>query len=158
MRCAVLACLLAVASCTRPSPPTIVPERVRITGLTPTQVDVEVTLNVANPNTLDLVARSLEAHVVIADKFDVGTVEIPVTTVFPAGKTTRLDVPLTVQIRDIAPLAQLALASPSIPYTVDGSVGLGGELLHVAVPYRLSDSVPREQIVRAAFAAVRTLH
>jgi len=146
--------LFVTAACEKPAPPTLVPERVRITALSPSRIDLDVRLSVTNPNAVDLVARSLDAHVVIGGKFDVGTVEIPVTTVLPARKTTTLDVPLSVRVADVAPLAELALTHTDIPYTVDGHVELGGELLHVTVPYQLSDSVPRDQIVRAALAAI----
>jgi LEA14-like dessication related protein len=156
----VLAVLLVslVAACSRPEPPTLAPERVQLTGLSPTQISVDVTLDVTNPNTLDLVARSLEAHIIIAKNIDVGTVEIPVTTVFAAGKTTKLDVPLSIQLTDIAPLARLAIAGADLPYTVDGTVGLGGDLLHVTLPYHLSGIVPRDQVARAAMKALPGLH
>jgi LEA14-like dessication related protein len=144
-------------ACSRPAPPTLVPDRVSITGMSLTTIDLDVTLSVTNPNSIDLVARNLTAHVVIGGKYDVGTVDIPVTTVLAAEKATKLDVPLTVKVTDIAPLAKLAMSSAAIPYTVDGTVGLGGDLLHVDLPYRLSDSVPRDQIVRATLGSLPML-
>ena len=157
----VLASVLAAASalalataCSKPSPPTLIPERVSITGLTLTQINLEVTIRATNPNSVDLVARSLSAHVVVAGQFDVGTVDIPVTTTLPAGQTTTLDVPLSVKLTDAAPLAKLAMTSASVPYTVDGTVGLGGDLLHVDVPYTLSASVPRDQIIGATLGSI----
>jgi LEA14-like dessication related protein len=143
-----------IAACSRPEPPTIVPERVRLTSFTLARIDLDVTLAVTNPNAIDLVARNLTAHVVIGGQFDVGTVEIPVTTALPAGKTTKLDVPLSVKVEDVAPLARLAMTSAKIPYTVDGTVGLGGDLLHVQIPYHLADAVPRDQIVRATISGI----
>jgi LEA14-like dessication related protein len=149
---ALLLALLASA-CSRPDPPTLVPERVQLKAFSTKQIDLDVVLDVTNPNTIDLVARNLTAHVIVGGQFDVGTIQIPVSTVFAAQHTTKLDVPLSVQVNDLAGLATLALTSPQIPYTVDGTVGLGGDLLHVEVPYKLSGSVPREVVVRAVSAA-----
>jgi len=154
MRTAALALLLLVAGCSKPAPPTLTPEQVRITGITSSQIDLDVTIGAANPNGIDLVARSLTAHVVIAGLFDVGTVDIPVTTVLTARQTTKLDVPLSVKIADAAPLATLAATRATLPYTVDGTVGLGGDLLHIELPYHLADSVPREQILRATLGSI----
>jgi LEA14-like dessication related protein len=153
MRCAVALLLLALG-CDRPAPPTLTPERVRLLQLTNKKVDLDVTLAVDNPNKIDLVAHTLSAHVVVGGSADLGTVEIPVTTVFPAGKSTRLDVPLTVQVSDIASLTALALTSDGIPFSVDGKVGVGGETIHVDLPYRLEGAVPRADLVRAAAASI----
>jgi LEA14-like dessication related protein len=156
MRTLAIPLLALLAACSTPQPPTLAPERVKLTGLSATQVSLEVTLDVTNPNAIDLVARSLEAHIVIGKTIDLGTVEIPVTTVFAKNATTKLDVPLAVQFTDLAPLARLAIAGADVPYTVDGTVGLGGELLRVSLPYRLNGTVPRDQVARAVVTALPT--
>jgi LEA14-like dessication related protein len=158
MRPVTLSLLLAAAplatACARPEPPTISPERVRVTGLSASTLDLDVELSIANPNGIDLVARTLHARVVIAGQYEVGTVDVPVTTTFAAHQTTKLDVPLSVHVQDLAPLAQLAMTQASLPYAVDGTVGLGGDLLHVDLPFRLTDAVSREQLVRATVGAI----
>ena len=154
MRTLAIPLLALLAACNKPEPPTLVPERVKLTGLSSTQMSVDVTLDVTNPNAIDLVARTLEAHIIIGKNIDVGTVEIPVTTVFTKNATTKLDVPLSFQFTDLAPLARLAIAGADVPYTVDGTVGLGGDLLHVTLPYRLSGVVPRDQVARAVVKAL----
>ncbi len=149
-----LALALLPLACSKPEPPTLAPDRVRITGLSTSRIDLDVTLRATNPNSLDLVARNLTAHLVLDGQFDVGTVDIPFKTVLPAGQTTSLDVPLSVKIVDIAPLAQLALTKAKIPCSVDGTVGVGGDLLHVDIPYRLTGTVDRDQVLRAAAAGI----
>jgi LEA14-like dessication related protein len=158
MRLALPFALALLCACSKPSPPTLVPEQVKITAITPQRIDVKVTVRVINPNTIDLVARDLTAHLLIAGRFDLGTVDIPVTTTLPAGQTTRLEVPLSVKVVDLAPMAQLGMATTKIPYSVDGTVGLGGDLIHVEIPYQLEDTVPRDQVVRAAMNAIPGLH
>jgi len=114
MRTLAIPLLALLAACNKPEPPTLVPERVKLTGLSSTQMSVDVTLDVTNPNAIDLVARTLEAHIIIGKNIDVGTVEIPVTTVFTKNATTKLDVPLSFQFTDLAPLARLAIAGAAV--------------------------------------------
>jgi LEA14-like dessication related protein len=135
-----------------------VPERVRVTSIGPTTIALDVTATVTNPNQIDLVARNLTAHIVVGGTYDVGTVDIPVTTVLPAGRATKLQVPLTVSVKDLSGLATLALTSTAVPYSVDGTVGLGGDLIHVELPYRLESSLPKEQLMNAALKGLGTLH
>ena len=144
----------ASSACSRPAPPTLVPERVRLTGLTTARIDLEVALMVQNPNDIDLVARNLTAHFKVADKFELGTADLPVTTVFPAHQSKELTLPLTVKVQDLALLITMAATSSTIPFTVDGTVGLGGELLHVDLPYQLDGTVSRDQILRATVSSL----
>lgn len=130
----------------------------RVTSIGPTSIALAVTATITNPNQIDLVARNLTAHIVVAGTYDVGTVDLPVTTVLPAGRATKLDVPLTVNVKDLSGLATLALTSTAIPYSVDGTVGLGGDLIHVELPYRLESSLPKEQLVNAAMKGLGALH
>jgi LEA14-like dessication related protein len=141
-------------ACDKPVLPTLVPERVRITRVSAAEIDFVVTVAATNPNSITLVARSLTAHVKVADQYDLGTVEQPVTTALPAKRTTQLEVPMSVQVKDIAGLAALGATHAKIPYSVDGEVGLGGDLVHVELPYKLSDTVPRDEIIQAALASI----
>jgi LEA14-like dessication related protein len=153
MRTALL-CLVLVAGCSKPAPPTLTPERVQITGMTTSRIELELQVGATNPNSYDIPARSLTAHLVIGGKFDLGTTEIPVTTTLVAGKKTLVDVPVSVQMKDIAPLGKLAIESPTIPYTVDGIVSFGGDWAHVELPYRLDGTVQRGEVVKAALGSI----
>jgi hypothetical protein len=46
-------------------------------------------------------------------------------------------------------LAQLAMSSGAVPYAVDGTLEIGGELMHVGVPFHLGGAISHEQIVGA---------
>jgi hypothetical protein len=86
----------------------------------------------------------------VAQRYDLGTATIPKALTLPAGKATKIDVPMAVKWSDMAALAQLATGATAIPFTVDGTVDLGGDSLAVSVPFHIAGNVSHEQLVGAA--------
>jgi LEA14-like dessication related protein len=150
MRALVLLAALAAAGCSKPEPPTIVPESAKVTSVDPQALHLTVTLTATNPNKVDLPVQDFTAHVVLGDKVDLGTTTVAQATSLPAGKATKVDVPLAVQWTDLTALAQLAVSPAPVPFAVDGHADLGGDLLHVAVPFTIKGSMTREQLLGAA--------
>ncbi len=152
MRVMRIAVLLAagVAACSKPAPPTIVPEQATVTSLDMLAVHLQVALTATNPNAVDLPVRDVTARIVVGAKFDLGTATIPNAVTLPAGKATKLDVPVSVRWTDMGALAQLAANSSAIPFTVDGTVDLGGDLIAVSVPFHIAGEVSHEQLLGAA--------
>ena len=136
------------AGCSKPAPPTIAPEKVTVTRLDVTGLALDVSMSATNPNSSDLSASGISSHVVVDKTHDVGTVTVPETITLPAGKTTTLDVPLTLKWSDMAVLAQLAVSTGAVPYSVDGTLDMGN-LLHVGVPFHLDGTITQAQIVGA---------
>jgi hypothetical protein len=145
---------LAVAvSCSKPDPPTLVPEKATLVRIDPQGMQWGVELAATNPNSVDLTASDVTSRIVLGNE-EVGTLRVPTTTTLPAGKTTRVIVPLSVSWPGAAALARLAATSDAVPYSVDGTLEMGGALLHVGVPFHFEGSVPRDQIVRAALNSI----
>ncbi len=149
-----LAVLPAFAGCSKPTPPTIVPEKVSVTRIDLTGIALDLAMKATNPNTEDLTASDVSAHLVVDKTHDVGTLTLPRTITLPAGKTTKLDVPLTLAWSDMGLLAQLATSKGAVPYTVDGTLDMGGSLLHVGVPFRFEGTITHQQIVDAMMNAL----
>jgi hypothetical protein len=80
----------------------------------------------------------------------VGTVSIPHEVKLPAKQKTTMSVPLSIAWSDLGNVASLVLSNRDVPYTVDGTVTLGGDLLDVKVPFRITGTVTHEQLARAA--------
>lgn len=150
MRILLLGAIAAAFGCSKPAPPTITPERATVTSVDMFAVHLDVALTAINPNSVDLPVRDVTAKVVVDQKFDLGTATIPNGVTLPAGKATKLDVPVSVKWTDMGALAQLAAASATIPFTVDGTVDLGGALLAVSVPFHIAGTVSHDQLVGAA--------
>ncbi len=149
MRAILLVLSTLAAACSKPSPPTLAPEKVAVNRIDMTGLSLDISMSATNPNAVDLTANGLSSHVVVGGTHDVGTVSLPESITLPAGKTTRLDVPLAMTWSDIGALAQLALSAGDLPYTVDGTLEIGGALLHVGVPFHFDGTITHAQIVGA---------
>jgi LEA14-like dessication related protein len=150
VRSVILIVALLAVGCSRPKPPTITPEKATITAIGPMGIDMLVQLGVDNPNRLDLAVRSVTAKVRLDGRYDLGTITIPQPVTLPARKRTELVVPLSIKWQDISALLSLAGVNRSVPYDVDGTVTLGGDLLQVDVPFRLTGLLTHEQVLAAA--------
>jgi hypothetical protein len=140
--------------CSKPAPPTLTPQRATLAQITPLGLDLSVELSAMNPNASDLAAQSVTAHVVVDNRIDLGTLTLPQAVTLPAGKATALDVPLSVKWNDLAALAQLGAENRSVPFSVDGTLKMGGTLLDLTVPFHIDGTATHEQIVRAAMSSL----
>jgi LEA14-like dessication related protein len=156
-RTVVVGASLALAACSKPAPPTLTPLRANVAQVTAQGVDLFLQLGAENPNTSDLVTQSITAHVVVDGRVDLGTVTLPNAVTFPAGKTTTLDVPVSVKWTDLPTVVMLAASNRAVPYSVEGTVALGGSLINVGVPYKIEAVMTHDQIVKATLAGLPAL-
>lgn len=121
-----------------------------LTELTPTGASLRLKLAAANPNAFALSANSFKAHLTFDNgRIDAGTVNVTTPFSLAPNTTTELDVPVTLSYAGMAALGVLAAQKPQIPYTVDGTVNIGGEKLNVDLPYTLTGTVTQAQVIQA---------
>ncbi|MBX3226725.1 MAG: LEA type 2 family protein [Labilithrix sp.] len=158
MKLAFLALGLAlVVACKKPEPPHIVPKEARVAAVSPAGVDIVVKVEATNPNTVTLSARSFTGKAKLDGKYDLAMVTVERPIVLPPQQPTMLEVPMTLPWSDMNALATLATAQKPVPYVIDGSVTVGGESLNVTLPYSLSGTIAREQLIAAAMRGLPTL-
>ncbi len=144
-----------VGACSRPQPPRLTPKHATISSVSPEALGVDLTLDATNPNAVDLPVRNVSGRVVIDKTIQVGATTVDQTVTLPANQTTEINLTLSIPWTDLVPLAGLATSDRRwIPYTLDGTVGLGGDLVNVRVPFKIEGNVSREQIMRAAVSAL----
>ena len=159
MRALPLVLISLAFGCSRPTPPTIAPDSAAVTSADPQGLHLAVTLTATNTNSVDLPVQDVTAHVVLGPSMDLGTVTVPKAVNLPAGLPTKLEVPVDVQWSDVVALVQMASNPAPIPFTVDGTVELGGPLLHVGVPFQIKGSLTHDQLMGAVTRSVtRLLH
>src|SRR2546423_5716267 len=141
-------------SCSRPKPPTLLPEKATVTALAPTGVTLDVELGVDNPNAIELSGRSVTAKVTLDGAHDLGTVSVPRPFKLPPRQRTQLSVPMTLNWADVSLLVSLAASNRPVSYDVDGTVNLGGDLLDVDLPFHLAGVITQRQLVQATINSI----
>jgi len=154
---AALCTSVAAASCSKPEPPVLTPKEATVTRLDLAGADLRVTMEAFNPNRVALSAQRVVGRVVLDGKHDLGTVTIDRPTTLPAGARTLIDVPLAVKWSNAATFASLASARRAMPYTIDGTVTVGGERLNIDVPFSLRGVITQEQIVQATMSSLQNI-
>jgi LEA14-like dessication related protein len=131
------------------------PKRAAITGFSQDGVAFDVILETTNPNAFDLTAGDVTAHFVLDEHIDVGTATFPETITLPANTTKDIDVPISIHWVDLLPLIEIAASNrATVPYAVEGTLALGGDLIHIQVPFHFAGTVTREQIARATVRSI----
>jgi hypothetical protein len=149
--------LVALTGCSRPEPPSIVPEKATITTIGPAGIGLVLDIGIQNDNSIDLAGRSLTAKVILDQRHDLGTITMPNGIKLPAKKRTPLSVPMSLPWKDVGALVALATQARSIPYDVDGSLTVGGETFHAEVPFHLSGVLTHEQLLQATVSSLPKL-
>jgi hypothetical protein len=146
---------IVVVACSRPAPPLLVPKHVTVTYVSPTTLGLEVTVDATNPNAVDLTAGDVNIRVVLDKHIEVGATTVEQNVTLPANQTTELRLIVAVPWLDVVPLVSLTTSDrKSFPYALDATLSLGGELLHVGVPFHMDGNVSRDQILRATLSSI----
>jgi LEA14-like dessication related protein len=145
---------LAVGGCSKPVPPQVTPIGAKIQNVVPNGIDLMAKLSAYNPNSFDLPVQSVTANVVVDNKHDLGTFTIPHPVTLAAKKKTEIDLPVELRWSDIMSLVQLAMSKRDVEYTVKGEVQLGGEMVHVTVPYSMKNKITHAELQKAASKAL----
>jgi len=141
-----LAALLA-ASCSKPVPPTITPKSADVKAVTPDGLELELTIDVDNPNGVALSARSVKAKIKIGERIDLGEVKVPTKVEVGAKKHKEITTPLSVKWSDLTSIGIYAATHDKIPFTIDGVAEIGVEEAHFDVPFQTGGTLTRDQLV-----------
>lgn len=128
-----------------------------MTSVGPAGIGFLVELGVDNPNSVDLAARSVTARVLLDGKYDLGALNVEKPLTLVAGKRTPLAVPLQLKWQDLSAMVALAGSHRSVPYEVEGTVTLGGEMLHADLPFHLTGTLTHDELVKATVSSLPQL-
>lgn len=146
--------LAASTGCSKPEPPKLVPKEVQVTAIGPAGASLLLRLEATNPNGYELAARSVTGKAMLDGKWELGTVTIAKPLALPPKVPILIDVPMTLPWTDLKALTALGAATGPVPYVVEGTVTIGGERLNVDLPFSLSGTVTREQVIGAALKSL----
>ncbi len=145
---------LVLVACAKPEPPRLTPLSAKVTAISTLGIDVALRLEAENPNDHAITARSLTATITLDGRHVLGTVTVPHNIKLPAHQKTILDVPVSSRWKDLAGLTTLAMAGKDVPYRIEGSMELGGDMVSVNVPFTVAGTVTREQLAQAALSSL----
>jgi LEA14-like dessication related protein len=140
---------MVLVSCSKPVPPTLTPKQATVTSITPLGLNLQLTFDATNPNAFALSAQQLTGTVSLAGH-PLGTVSVPQAITLPPNATTTMQAAIAAQWLDLASVGQaLVTGAQTIPYTVDGTVTVGGNSLNVALPYHMEGQITAADLKRA---------
>jgi LEA14-like dessication related protein len=134
--------------CNRPQAPSVTPQVVRVAGVGAGGLDLDVQLQVHNPNSFPLSAEAVEGTLYDARDRKLGVGRSTPGDSIPAGGSSIVASKVHIDWQDLTALAPL-LVSEHIPYEFRGDVTLGGESIHVTLPFTLTGELTRTQLLQA---------
>jgi LEA14-like dessication related protein len=145
---AVLGLSTASGGCNRPQAPSVTPHVVRVAGVSAGGLDLDVQLQVHNPNSFPLSAEAVDGTLYDARDRKLGVGRSNPEDAIPAGGSSIVASTVHIGWEDLTALAPL-LVSENIPYEFRGGVTLGGESIHVTLPFTLTGQLTRTQLLQA---------
>jgi LEA14-like dessication related protein len=140
--------LLLAAACAKPQPPAVTPEVARVVRVTSEGVELDVTLGVKNPNSFALDAHEVEGTLMVEGGQRLGTGKSNPNRSIPAHGSGTVQSQVHIAWSDVAALQKLVLQE-RVPYQFKGNVTLGGDTLHVTLPFEMQGTLTREQLLQA---------
>jgi LEA14-like dessication related protein len=144
----------SLTACKAPEPPTLEPKRAEVKQVALTGLDLELTIEVDNPNSIPLVARKVKARVKLDDRVDLGEVSVQTKLKIPANKRVSLVAPLSLSWADLRGVATLAATKAEIPFTVTGTAEIGTDDVSFDVPFQTKGSLTRDQLAKLGTGAL----
>lgn len=149
--------LLALAACSKPKPPTIVPKSAQVVSIDRDGTTIQLQVELTNPNAFPLTAQRVKARVQLEGPMDLGEVNVPQALSLPANAPTLATIPITIRWEGAAAFASVAAKGRDVPFVVDGTVTVGGEKLNVDLPYRQTGVITQAQLRDAAIRSIEKL-
>jgi LEA14-like dessication related protein len=143
--------LTALLHCARPVAPTLTPRVARVAAVSASGLDLEIEVQVDNPNAFDLHAQSVTGTVYVGSgrqRLAHGSSH-PGQTIPARGSVV---VPSRVHVAwtDATAIAPL-LVQEKVPYILQGDVTLGSEDWNVTLPFSITGDLSRAQLLAAGW-------
>ena len=137
--------------------PSVTPQSPRVSGVNPSGLELDMALQVENPNPFSLVAKGIKGTLALGEKRKpVGTASAAMDKPIEAGSSATVDSKLEVAWSSGSALREFLLKS-EVPFTFNGEMTFGGGPLNVSVPFTLEGSLTREQLAKAGAASLSGL-
>jgi LEA14-like dessication related protein len=140
--------LVGSSACRTLEPPTIAPHAVRVAAVSMLGLDVDVEVQVDNPNSIPLLVEAVDGTLFVGAGQRLGHGSAKPAHGVPAHASSLVQSRLRITWDDLAVLAPF-MAAEVLPYTLQGDVTLGGESVHLTLPFSLQGQLTRTQLLSA---------
>lgn len=138
---------LGLSSCAKPEPPRVTPKAVQLGAVGAQGVRVSVELDVYNPNSFALSAKSVEGALMLGNGVELGRGQTIPTSPIPGQSTVPMTSSLDIPWTNLGALLPLVTSNQPVPYRFVGSAQLFGESLNVRIPFELTGELTRNQLI-----------
>lgn len=121
----------------------------QIEQIQPQGLSLAVVLDVHNPNGFAITAREVSGTIQLASGVELGRGNTSAAVTVPAEQTAAVPVRLSMGWTNLAALAPYALDPRPVPYRIIGKARVGGEQLNMELPFDISGTLTREQVLQA---------
>jgi LEA14-like dessication related protein len=147
---AVVLSLALLLGCSKPKPVEVTPRSVQVVALQPQGLELEVVLDVRNPNGFAITAHDVSGTIQLQNGVELGRGKAPAAVTVLAEQTAAVPTRLSMAWTNLAALAPYALSPQPVPYRIVGKARVGGERLNVELPFDISGTLTREQVLQAS--------
>jgi LEA14-like dessication related protein len=139
----------SAGGCNQTQPPTLSPRSIQVVSVSPTGVTLGLELDVHNPNSFPLVARSVDGTLGLGQGIAQARVHSELGINLPAKASSIVSSTLNIGFPSLSALAPFALTGQPLPYTFHGTALVGGEHLNVSLPFTTQGSLTNAQLLEA---------
>jgi LEA14-like dessication related protein len=144
-------CALWLASgpsaCSKPQPPSVTPRTARVTGASLLGLDVDLELEVKNPNAFPLSAHAVTGTLFIGDQQKLGEGSARPEYAIPAHGSSLVSSRVHIDWQNLTALAPF-LGAAAVPYAFRGDVAIGGEDVNVTLPFVLEGRLTQAELLQ----------
>lgn len=146
----------ALVACTKPSPPTIRPERAEFLNAGPGAVMVRVHCQAHNPNKIPLPVRRVDGRLSIAGA-PLGNVTASSLATLAPETDTPAAFDLSVPWSNLAPALTAAGGGDEVPYTVEGTAYFEAAGVSFGSSFKINAKLKKSEVIGAALRSLPAL-
>jgi LEA14-like dessication related protein len=150
--------VVLLLACSKPKPVEVKPVAARVASVGTAGVGLLLDLEVRNPNSFEINARSVEGTLLIGDGVEIGRGSAAPGTRIPAEGTARVPAELTLSTSNLAALAPYALSDRPVPYRFTGVAKLEGKLIDTTLPFTLTGQLTRSELLSLGLRSATGAH
>jgi LEA14-like dessication related protein len=149
--------LALLVGCSKPKPVEVRPRSVQVAQIQPQGLELAVVLDVHNPNGFAITAQEVSATIQLENGAELARGKTSAAVTVLAEQTAAVPARLTLGWTNLTALAPYAMNPRPVPYRIVGKARIGGERLNLELPFDISGTLTREQVLAASLRGAASM-